>query len=101
MQNTCGRLCACDQAPTPIPILGISSLTNRAVKRNRTLPLNIIFGMYKQRSESERKYLQTGCTIYRPDLSFCRMLLDVYFVTYNFGLLNVNDFSLKKFNSNW
>ena len=44
-----------------------------------------------------RKYLQTGCTTYRPDLSLCRMLLDVYFVSSRFGLLNVNDFSLINF----
>ena len=34
---------------------------------------------------------------YRPDLSFCRMLLDAYFVTSKFGLLNVNNFSLVNF----
>ena len=32
-----------------------------------------------------------------PDLSFCRMLLDVYLVTSKFGLLNVNYFSLINF----
>ena len=42
MGKTCGRPHACDHAPTPIPILGISSLTNKTVKRNRTFPLNII-----------------------------------------------------------
>ena len=53
--------------------------------------------MCKERSKSARKYLQTGCTIYRPDLSFDRMLLIVYFVTSKFGLLNVNGFSLINF----
>ena len=47
--------------------------------------------MCKELSKSARKYLQTGCTIYRP--SFDRMLLIVYFVTSKFGLLNVNGFS--------
>ena len=39
MQKTCGRPHACEQAPTPTPtpIFGLSSLTNRAVKRNRDL----------------------------------------------------------------
>ena len=49
--------------------------------------------MCKERSKSARKYLQTGFTIYRPDLSFDGMLLIVYFVTSKFGLLNVNGFS--------
>ena len=40
------------------------------------------------------KYLQTGCTIYRLDLPFCRMLLILYFVASKFDLLNVNGFSL-------
>ena len=50
--------------------------------------------MSKERSKCARKYLQTGYTTYRPDLSFCRMLLEVYFGTSKFGLLNVNDFTL-------
>ena len=49
--------------------------------------------MCKERLKSARKYLQTGCTTYRPDLLFCLMLLGVYFVTSKLGLLNVNDFS--------
>ena len=53
--------------------------------------------MCKERSKSVRKSLQTGCKTDRPDFSFCRMLLDVYFVTSKFGLLNVNDFSLINF----
>ena len=53
--------------------------------------------MCKERSESVRKYLETGCTTYTPDLSLCRMLLNVYSVTSKFGLLNVNDFSLITF----
>ena len=88
---------ACDQAPIPIPILGIRSLTNRTVKRNITSALNIISVMCKKRSKRARKYLQTGCTTYRPDLSLCRMFLDVYFISSKFGLLNVNGFSLTKF----
>ena len=61
------------------------------------MPLNIISVTCKELSKSARKYLQTGCTIYRPDLSFGRMLLIVYFVTSKFGLLNVNGFSLINF----
>ena len=53
--------------------------------------------MWKERSKSARKYLQTGYITYKPDLLFCRMFLDVYFVTSKFGLLNVNDFSLINF----
>ena len=53
--------------------------------------------MCKERSKSARKYSQTGCTTYRPDLLFCRMFLDAYFVTSKFSLLNVNDFSLIDF----
>ena len=53
--------------------------------------------MWKERSKSATKYLQTGYTTYKPDLLFRRMLLDVYFVTSKFGLLNVNDFSLINF----
>ena len=48
--------------------------------------------MSKESSKSARKYLQSGCTTYRPDLS-----LIVYFVKSKFGLLNVNGFSLTKF----
>ena len=66
-------------------------------KNHRTSPLNIISIMCQERSKSTTKYLQTGCSTYRPDLLFCRMLLDVYFVTSKFGLLNVNDFSLINF----
>ena len=91
------RLHACDQAPTPIPILDIRSLTNRIVQRNRNSPLNIISVMFKELSECSRKYLQTGCKTYRPDFSFCWMLLNAYFVTSRFGLLNVNDFSFINF----
>ena len=68
-------------------------------KNHRTSPLNIISIMCQERSKSTTKYLQTGCSTYRPDLLFCRMLLDVYFVTSKFGLLNVNDFSLINFTS--
>ena len=52
MQKACRRPHAYDQAPTPTSILGISSLTNRTVKRNReqrTSPLNIIPVMCKER----------------------------------------------------
>ena len=50
--------------------------------------------MCKDRLKSARKYLQTGCTTNKPDLSFSRMVLIVYFVTFEFGLLNVNGSSL-------
>ena len=53
--------------------------------------------MCKERSKSARKYLQTGCTTYRPDLWFCRMLLTVNFVASKFVLLNINGFSLMNF----
>ena len=62
-------------------------------KKRRTFPLNIISVMCKKRSKSERKYLETGCIAYKLDLSFCRMLLIVYFVTSKFRLLNVNEFN--------
>ena len=62
-------------------------------KKQRTFSLNIISITFKERSKNGRRYLQTGCTTYRPDLSLCRMFLDVYFITSKFGLLNVNDFS--------
>ena len=95
MQKSCIRPHECDQAPTHIPILSISSLSNRRVKKKkRNSLLNIISVMYKERSESPRKYLQNGCATYRPDLSFCRLFLDVYLVTSNIGLLNANLFSL-------
>ena len=38
-------------------------------KKLRTFFLNIISVMYKEHSKNARKYLQTGCTTYRPDLS--------------------------------
>ena len=84
MQKTCGRPHACEQAPTrtPTPIFCLSSLTNRE-------------SFALEHSKSARK--QTGCMIFRPDLSFYRMLLDVYFVTSKLGLLNVNDFILINF----
>ena len=53
--------------------------------------------MCKERSKSEIKYYRTGSTTYRPDLLFCRMVLIVYFVTFEFGLLNVNGFNLISF----
>ena len=75
--------------PQPIPIPGISSMTNSRVK--------IFSVMYKERSKSARKCSKTGCTTYRPDLSFSRTVLIVYFVTSKFGLLNENGFSLINF----
>ena len=39
MQKTCGRPHACDQAPTSIPIPGISSLTNRTVEKRENFAL--------------------------------------------------------------
>ena len=38
IQKKFGRPDACDQAATPTPILGISLLTNRTVKRNIERP---------------------------------------------------------------
>ena len=95
MQKSCIRPYDCDQAPTHIPILSISSLSNRTVKkRERTSLLNIISVIYKECSESRRKYLQNGCATYRADLSFCLLFWDVYLVTSNIGLLNANYLSL-------
>ena len=86
--------------PHPIPIPGTSLLYNRTVKKKqRTSPLNIISVMCKERSKSARKHLQTGCATYRPDLLFCGLLLDVYFVTSKIGFLNVNDLNFISLNA--
>ena len=47
-----------------------------------------------QLDSKKKQRKQTGCTSYRPDLSFCRTLLDVQFITSKLGLLNVSNFSL-------
>ena len=53
--------------------------------------------MCKERSKIARKYLPTGSTTYWPDVSFYQMLLETYFVTSKFGLLNVKYFTLINF----
>ena len=96
IQKSCGCPHACDQAPCYPHSWQQFVDQQDSKKKQRTLPLNISV-MCKEHLKSAQKYLQTGCTTYRPDLLFCRMLFDVYFVISKFGLLNVDDFSLINF----
>ena len=98
IQNSCRCPQACDQVPISIPILGISSLNTRKVKRNRTSPLSNISVMCKERSESVKKYLRATYMYNLQSRSFVLPnAFDVYFVTSKFGLLIVNDFCLINF----
>ena len=97
MQKPCRRPQGCDQARTPIPILDISSLTIRAVKRNRELRPSTSSLNVQRTFEKCEKILTDWMYNLQTRFFVLPNAFDVYCVTSKFGLLNVNDFSLINF----